>query len=380
MQFDRLEFFHVALPLLRPWRTAYGEDAVVESVLVCATGSGATAWAESCPLAAPCYSPEWAGGVFHTLVTWLAPHVIGRDFPTAAALHQALAPFKGNPFAKAALDLAWHSLAAVQAGLPLHRFLGAERSRHLCGADFGVGDSLDQLVRDVGAALEAGHPRVKLKFRPGWDLDMLRAVRTAFPTATLHIDCNAGYRRADLPLLQRLDEFDLAMIEQPLAHDDLVDHARLAERIATPICLDESIASVDRARQALELGACRWINIKPARLGGIAPSLEVIRLARDRGVGLWIGGMLESAIGVRACLALSLLDGFTYPGDLFPSSTYYAEELGRPAIEFVPGAGPWIEALDRPGLGTEPDQTLLERFTRHRAVIEPGARTGTGAG
>src|SRR5262245_34624591 len=197
MMIDRIEVFEVAMPLIYPWRTAYGEDASIHSVLVKMTSGDHFGWGESSPLAAPCYSPEWAHGVFAVLRDWFAPALVGKEIASAADLSRQLALFKGNPFAKAALDTAWWSLDARRRGLPLHRALGGTRDSIEVGADFGIMDSLDDLVRSVGSAVDAGFKRVKLKFRPGWDLPMLEAVRGTFPKLTVHIDCNSGYRIDD---------------------------------------------------------------------------------------------------------------------------------------------------------------------------------------
>jgi O-succinylbenzoate synthase len=333
MRIDRIELFHVAMPLISPWRTAYGEDATVHSVLCRMSSGSVDAWAESSPLAAPCYSPEWAGGVFAAARDWLAPAIIGREITSGADLQERLSIFKGNPFAKAVLDNAWWSLHARISGQPLHKVLGATRDSVAVGADFGVLDSVDELLVAVSAAVAQRFPRVKLKFRPGWDLPVVAAVRRQHPELTLHIDCNSGYRLSDLSLFQQLDDFGLAMYEQPLAHDDLVDHARLQAELRTPVCLDESINGVRAAKHAIELKSCRYVNIKPARVGGLTNAVRIHDRCRDAGIPCWVGGMLESAVGASLCIALAMLDNFTYPADIFPSSRFYHEDLAAPPIE-----------------------------------------------
>ena len=369
MKIDAIDLYHVAMPLITPWRTAYGDDAAIEGVLVRMESGGAVGWGESAPFAAPCYSPEWAGGIFAVIRDWLAPTLLGQYVESGADLQQRLRHFKGNPFAKAALDTAWWVLKAEQTGQPLHRLLGAQRDRVAVGADFSVMDSIDALIEAIGGAFAAGFPRVKLKYRPGWDLRMIEAVRREFPTQTIHIDCNSGYSPDDFEMFCRLDDFNLAMIEQPLAHDDVVDHARLQSAIRTPVCLDESIYSVARAEQALDLGSCRWINIKPGRVGGITPAVAIHDLAKKHGIPCWVGGMLESAVGARICIALSMLDNFQYPPDIFPSSRFYREDLSAPPIELVRSAAgvPEVLALNAPGIGTVPDVERLKRVTKAEA-------------
>jgi O-succinylbenzoate synthase len=374
MRIDRIELFHVAMPLISPWRTAYGEDAAVESVLCRMTSGSAHAWGESSPLAAPCYSPEWAGGVFAAARDWMASAVIGQDVSSGADLQRRLGLFKGNPFAKAVLDSAWWALESRIQGVPLHRLLGATRDMVPVGADFGVPDdfrspaAIDELLADIGRAVEDGFPRVKLKFRPGWDLPMLRAVRREFPAVTLHIDCNSGYTLADRKLFREVDELGLAMIEQPLSHDDLVDHAALQAEIATPVCLDESLSSSARAEQAVRLGSCRYANIKPGRVGGLTNALAIHDTFRQAGIPCWVGGMLESATGASLCAALAMLDNFTYPADIFPSSRFYAEDLADPPLTLVrlPDGTPAVAA---PQTLPEPHPQRLQRQTVQHAVI-----------
>jgi o-succinylbenzoate synthase len=371
MRIDSIDLYHVALPLVSPWRTASGEDATIETVLARMQSGPHVGWGESAPMAAPQYSPEWAGGVFACARDWLAPALVGREIESGDALQRQLSPFKGNSFAKALLDTAWWVLEATRRQMPLHRLLGATRDAVDVGADFCVMDSIDELMVSVGEAVGAGFKRIKLKFRPGWDVRMVEAVRSEFPGATIHVDCNAGYGPEDFDMFFRLDDFQLAMIEQPLAYDDLVDHARLQSMIRTPVCLDESIASVARAEQAIDLGSCRWINIKPGRVGGLTPAVAIHNLCRASGIGCWVGGMLESAVGSRICTALAMLDHFTYPADIFPSSRFYRQDLASPEVTLTPGpdGSPQARALDAPGIGTEPDRQRLEQTCIARARI-----------
>jgi len=365
---DRIDLYRVAMPLIYPWRTAYGEDYVIESVLVKMTSGNLVGWGETSPLAGPMYSPEWAAGVFQVARDWLGPRLIGQTIGSGVELQQQLALFKGNYFAKAGFDLAWWDLHAQALGQPLYRVLGGAGPNVIIGADFGVMDSVDELLPKIAEVVAAGFRRVKLKFRPGWDLPMLRAVRQRFPDTIFHIDCNSGYRLADAPLFRAIDEFNLAMIEQPLAHDDLLDHAELQKQIRTPICLDESMTSVDKARQALALGACRYVNIKPGRVGGLTIALAIHDLCHRAGIPCWVGGMLESAVGVAHCISLATLPGFTYPADIFPSSRFYREDLGVPEIA-LSGVSQ-VRASDKPGIGTTPHPDRLAKMTVEHAVIE----------
>ena len=368
MKIDRIELYHVAMPLISPWRTAYGEDAEIHSVL-CRMASGSVdAWGEASPLAAPCYSPEWAGGVFATARDWLAPHVIGETISYGAELQARLSVFKGNQFAKAALDTAFWCLKSRVENLPLHRLIGASRDEVPVGADFGVGDDLDDLLNDISEAVAAGFPRVKLKFRPGWDVPMLEAVRHVFPETTIHIDCNSGYTLADVELFREVDRFGLAMIEQPLTFDDLTDHAELQKRIRTPICLDESLNSLHRADQAIRLQSLQFANIKPGRVGGLTVALAMHDRFQAAGIPCWVGGMLESAVGSSICTAFAMLDNFTYPADIFPSSRYYETDLADRPLELSRSSDgtPTVRVTDDI---PEPHPERLQKQTVQHAMI-----------
>ena len=368
MRIDRIELFHVAMPLISPWRTAYGEDHAVESVLCRMSSGSLAAWGESSPLAAPCYSPEWAGGVFALCQKWLAPALLNKDIRSGDELQRLLGHFKGNPFAKAVLDTAWWALHSQETGRPLHQLLGAVRDEVVVGADFGVTDHLSDLIHQVGEALTAGFPRIKLKFRPGWDLPMLRAVRQEFPDAIIHIDCNSGYTLADLPLFQEIDALDLAMIEQPLAHDDILDHAALQASLRTKICLDESISSIRQAERAIAQKACQFVNIKPGRVGGLTNALKIHHLCQSAGIPCWVGGMLESAVGASQCVALAMLPNFTYPADIFPSSRFYTEDLAESPIELFRNSE-GIPSVAAPAVLPEPDAQRLQQLTLQYADL-----------
>ena len=335
MRLDRLDVYHVSMPLIYPWRTAYGEDHAIDSVLVKATSDGVTAWSEATPFRAPHYVPESAGSVYHLVTEIFGPLVVGREFDTAADLDARLAAFKGNGFAKAAIEVLWWTLECKRTGTPLHTLLGGSDDDVIAGADFGILDSFDDLLADIQKAVDAGFPRIKLKARPGWDVEMLRAVRGSFPDTILHIDCNAGYTLDDLDTFKTIDQFRLAFLEQPLQWDDVVDHAELSRQIETPICLDESARELRTIQQALEINACQYVNIKPGRSGGLTRSLKIHDMCRDHGVPVWIGGMLESSVGAALCIELATLPNFTYPGDLFPSSKFYVQDLAEPALELT---------------------------------------------
>lgn len=368
MHIDAIDIYHVAMPLVYPFRTAFGDNDVIESLLVRMRSGDVEGWGESAPWGAPGYSPEYTGGAFLVLRDFLAPHLIGKDISSGDELQAALAHVKGNPFAKAALDLAWWDLHARMQDKPLWQALGGSHRLVDVGADFGVMESVDALLVTMETALSSGFKRVKLKYRPGWDLPMLSAVRERFPAAVIHIDCNSAYTLADLPMFKQLDTFGLAMIEQPLMHDDLLDHAALQAELATPLCLDESITSVDKARQAIELNACGWVNIKPGRVGGLTNAVAIHNLCQEAGIPCWVGGMLESSVGASHCLALATLPNFTYPADIFPSERFYIPDLAEPAMTLSAPSG--MTASDLPGCGAAPHPARLQEQTVQQSHIK----------
>ena len=371
MRIDAIEIRHVAMPLREPWRTASHSTTAIHAILARLQSGETSAWGESAPLSDPTFSPEWSGSAYPVLQEWLAPALLGEDIRSGQELQERLAVFKGNYFAKAALDCAWWALDAKLAGVPLHRHVGGTRDRVEIGADFGVADSLDILIAQIGAALDQGYRRVKLKFRPGWDVNMVQAVRSTYPDLACHVDCNSAYTLDDVELFERLDPFGLVMIEQPLAFDDLVDHAKLAQRLETPICLDESIVSVDRARHAIELGSCGWINLKHGRLGGITNTIAVNELCEEAGIKCWVGSMLESAIGSALSTAIGSREWVHYPADIFTTDRLYDRDHSHPEIEFETPetGGVFAMAADVPGIAPVPHPERAEEHTVSQVTL-----------
>lgn len=359
MRIDKIDVFHVAMPLIAPWKTAFSEEYKIDSVLVRITSGDLVGWGEAAPYAAPEFCVEWAGSCLMLIRDIFAPLLEGQEIEDGAALQRKLARFKGNHFAKAAVDTAFWDLLAKAEEMPLWQMIGGAGPIARVGADIPVQDSMDKLLSDVAASVEAGFSRIKMKFRRDSGADTVRAVREAFPSAVLHIDCNGGFTRDDLPLFLELDTLGLTMIEQPLSSDDLIDHAWLQGQLETPLCLDESIVSLDRARKALDSDASRWINIKHGRVGGLTNALAIHGLCRERDVPCWIGGMLESCVGQGVSLALATLPGLAYAADIFPEGRLYARDLAEPAIH-LSGPGE-AQAPERTGHGFAPNAERLKR-------------------
>jgi O-succinylbenzoate synthase len=363
MRIDAIDVYWVRIPLAFVWKTSYADQHCTDTVLVRMEGAGQHAWGESCPPYLPAYSAEHTVATYHTVREHLAARLVGQDVASPADLLRRIDFVKGNQFARAALEIAWWVLEARRQGVPLHVALGGKGDTVAVGADFGVQDSLDTLMAKIQGAIHDGYPRIKLKFRPGWDFDMVAAVRSTFPTFTFHIDGNAAYSLADAERFRSLDRYQLAMIEQPLADDgmSLLNHAALQSRIETPVCLDESGHSLAHIQAAIRLRSCKVVNIKMARVGGLTASRDIQALCAQHGIPCWVGGMLESAIGGAICAELATLPNFTYPADIFPSSYFYRNDLGKPEIVL---AGRGTVATSRvPGIAQEPDPDLLKQWT-----------------
>jgi o-succinylbenzoate synthase len=355
---EAVELVRIQLPLLRPFTTSFGTTTVKDAILVRAVGDGAEGWGECVAMEVPLYSGEWNEGAW----------IVLRDFLAPAALSGADPRIRGHPMAAAALESALLDLRLRREGVSLARHLGGARDRVPCGVSLGLEEDLEDLVDQAARFVEAGYRRVKLKIEPGRDIEVVRAVREAFPHLPLTVDANAAYTLEDWKVFESLDGFGLGYVEQPLREDDLVGHARLQERIATPVCLDETITSGEVARGAVEIGACRIINVKIGRVGGLAESKRIHDWALRAEVPLWCGGMLETGIGRAANVALASLPGFTLPGDTSASERYFEHDLTRP---FVVEADGTMEVPTGPGIGVEPLPEVLEAATVDRQLIRP---------
>ncbi len=368
MKIDAIEIYHVATPLLQAFKTSFGNTRILHSLLVKLVSGDQYGWGEASAWQYPAYCPEFAEGQFLLSRQIIARELLGREIESGLQLQAALAWIKGNAFAKAEFDLAWWDLHAKRLKRPLWEVLGGRGPEVETGEDFGIQDRVETLLEKIGTARERGYKRIKLKYGPGWELEMIAAVRDAFPDLPIHVDCNSAYTLDDVAMLKQLDAFKLAMIEQPLMHDDLLDHAALQAQMQTPICLDESITSASKARKAAQLKSCRWVNIKLGRTGGITNALEVNRVCQAAGIACWVGSMADSGVGASHNIAFATLPNIEYPADIFPSRRFYARDLATP--EMVHSAPSMFRASDQPGIGVEPDPDMLAAHTVNRAVFK----------
>jgi O-succinylbenzoate synthase len=360
VRLDGVELRRVALPLVAPFRTSFGVEHARDVLLVRVVTPDAEGWGECVAGAEPRYSSEYADGAADVLGRFLLPALAEVPELRPEAVAPALGFVRGHRMAKAALELAVLDAWLKARGIPLARHLGATRERVPAGVSVGIMGSLPELLDAVAGYLDAGYLRIKLKIEPGWDLEPVRSVRERFgDQLVVQVDANAAYTLADAAHLARLDPFALLLIEQPLPEEDLLGHAELQRRLRTPVCLDESITSAKAAVDAVELGACRIVNVKAGRVGGYLEARRLHDLCHARGVPLWCGGMLETGIGRAANVALAALPGFTLPGDTSASDRYYHLDLTAP---FVLQDG-HLPVPQGPGIGVEPLPEVLEELT-----------------
>ncbi|MGH9347175.1 MAG: o-succinylbenzoate synthase [Vicinamibacterales bacterium] len=371
MRIDRLELRLLRLPLVHFFETSFGRVSDKHFLLVTLAGEGQTGFGECVAETDPYYSGETNETCWHIITGFVAPRVLGTRFEHPRDVLPALKAVRGHNMAKAAVEMAAWDLYARQQGVPLSRVLGGSRTEIVSGVSIGIQDSLDELVAAVERELAAGYRRVKIKIKPGWDIEAVERVRARFGNIPLMADANAAYTLADAAHLARLDPYDLMMIEQPLEYDDVWDHARLQEQIRTPICLDESIHSVRAAEEAIRLGACRIINIKPGRVGGHRESIRLHDLCQAHGIPVWHGGMLESGLGRAHNIHLSTLPHFSLPGDIAASRRYFNPDLIEPPIEVSPNGT--IHVPDAPGIGVTHVQERIDAATTRLAVLDPVA-------
>jgi O-succinylbenzoate synthase len=365
-----VELIEINLPLVHFFETSFGRTYERRIVLVRVEDTqGTEGWGEITCGEIPSYSDEWTDSAWVTTEKILAPMVVGKEFVAAADVWDVMKKVRGHRMSKASIETACWDLEAKKLGVPLWRHLGGAKNEIECGVSIGIQDSVGQLFEKIQTELDAGYRRIKIKIAPHWDYDVIKQVRERFGNIHLMGDANSAYTLDDVDLFKRMDEFDLMMFEQPLSHDDMLDHAKLQARIKTPICLDESIKSPEDARKAIELKACRIINVKLGRVGGHAQAQKVEEVCRTSGIPIWCGGMLESGIGRAHNIAMSTLEGFTLPGDVSASKRYWHEDIIEPAVEITENGT--IIAPGKPGIGFEVNRDQIKRLAVKTADIVP---------
>ncbi len=362
-----VELREIRLPLIHFFETSFGRTTERRILLVRVTDKdGAEGWGECTAGEGPFYCDEWTETAWHTIKTFLAPMIVGKS-SRAAETWELMSAVRGHRMAKAAIETACWDLEAKTLGASLWKHLGGTQDEIACGVSISIQDSPEALLEKIETELAAGYQRIKLKIKPGWDVKIVARVRERFPDVRLTADANSAYTLGEVALFRELDQFNLMMIEQPLAHDDIFDHAELQKQITTPVCLDESIHSSEDAKHALELGAGRIINLKLGRVGGHAQAKKVERVCRENNIPVWCGGMLESGIGRAHNIAMATLAGFILPGDVSASSRYWQEDIIDPPVT-VSSAGT-ITAPNKPGIGFDVNVSRVDKLTVRREKI-----------
>jgi O-succinylbenzoate synthase len=366
MKLTEIELRVIHLPLVRPFRTSFGTQTSREVLMVKVVNeNGTTGWAECVAMSEPLYSPEYVAGCLDFMKKFLIPALKSNPDITSEDVPVVLKPFLGGQMAKAALETAILDAQLRDQKKSLAAYLGATKSKVECGVSVGIANNLEALAEEVKSYVDGGYRRIKLKIEPGWDIEAVKHIRNLYSDIPLQVDANQAYSRDDGKHLAKLDEFNLLLIEQPLDEHDILGHALLAKEVKTPICLDESIISLQSAEDALALKATTIINIKPGRVGGYIESVKIHDLCVKNKIPVWCGGMLETGIGRAANLALAALPGFTLPGDTSASARYFKQDITTP---FVMEDG-YLNVPQGAGIGVEPDLDFLDQITTHKEKI-----------
>ena len=368
MRLNKITLREIHLPLIAPFETSFGQTSLRRILLIEAEAQGVSGWGESTAGEDPYYSYETLETAWHIMRDYIWPLLKGREIASASEVWDLLARIRGHNMAKGGVETALWDAEAKQKNIPLAKLLGGARDEISCGVSIGIQPDIETLLAKVEKELIAGYQRIKIKIKPGWDIEPTRALRERFPRIRLMVDANSAYRLEDAALLKQLDAFYLIMIEQPLGYDDIYSHAQLQRQLETPICLDECIHDIEHARAAIEIGACRIINIKLGRVGGHTAARRIHDLCQSKSIPVWCGGMLESGIGRAHNIAMSTLANFTLPGDVSASRRYWDQDIIEPEVEVTPQGT--IRVPQQPGIGYAPRLDRIRSLTRRIEVLE----------
>ncbi|TCN27124.1 o-succinylbenzoate synthase [Mesobacillus foraminis] len=361
MEINSITLRQIKMDLLYPFTTSVGTEYDKDIILVEASASsGVSGWGESVSILEPIYNEETVQTNWHIMTDFLIPKLLAEPILHPDEVTDRFKGVRGNYNAKAALEGAIWDLYAKTKNISLAKAIGGVKDKIEVGVSVGIQDSAREMLKQIEGYLQEGYKRIKVKIKPGWDLNILKAIRREFPDIQLMADANCAYGPEDIDHLKALDDFKLMMIEQPFAHDDIIDHAKLQAALKTPICLDESIHSVEDARKAIELGSCKIINLKIGRVGGLTESKKIHDLCEKHQIPLWCGGMLEAGIGRAHNIAITSLSNFTLPGDTAPSAHYWKQDIIQPQVEMKDG---YISVPEGPGIGYEPDLSRIQELT-----------------
>jgi O-succinylbenzoate synthase len=368
MKIERITLRQLKMPLVHFFETSFSRTYSRDIVIVEAVSEGLSGWGEITAGENPFYNEEWTQSAWMIARDYVAPRIVGKEIGAASDVDALTRHIRGHNMARGGVEAAAWDLQARRNGNPLWKEIGGGAREEIpCGVSIGIQDTVEQLLEKIETELAAGYQRIKMKIKPGWDVDVIRQVRERFPKIRLMADANSAYTLADADRLKQLDEFYLMMIEQPLPHDDIIDHSRLQPQLQTPICLDECIRSAHHAEQALRLGAGRIVNIKLGRVGGFAESIRLHNVCQAANIPVWCGGMLEAGIGRAHNIALATLPNFTLPGDVSASKRYWSRDIIQPEVEVT--AEGTIRRRDEPGFGYELDRDFIDHVTTRTETV-----------
>ncbi len=370
MRIESITLHHISMPLVAPFETSFGRETDRQCILITLQADGLTGYGECVATRDPGYNYETAGTAWHILREFVSPLILGIDLSDAQDFQRRVEGIRGHHLAKAGVEMALWDLLGKRDGKSLKKMFGGTRDKVEVGVSIGIQESAAALVRTVESYLANGYRRVKIKIKPGREIEETSAVRRAYPDLRLQVDANSAYTLDTAAALKPLDDLDLLLIEQPLYEDDIWDHRKLQAELKTPVCLDESILSPRHARYALEMEACKIINIKPARVAGLSQGLLIHDYCRERNVPVWCGGMLETGVGRASNLAIASLPGFVLPGDISASDRYYQRDITNE--RFVLNGDSTIDVPDAPGLGVTIDEQTLTSFTLSQITLKAG--------
>jgi o-succinylbenzoate synthase len=372
LKIESVTLREIRMPLVHFFETSFGRTTERRILLLSLDLDGITAWGECVAGEGPFYSEESIDTAWYALASYLAPSIAGLEFERATDCVRSFSPIRGHRMARAALENALWDAEAQAKSTPLWKLLGGTRTEIPCGVSIGIQDTVEQLLDKIATELAAGYQRIKVKVKPGWDVNVLAKIRERWPSIVLSCDANSAYRLTDIDHLRQFDQFGLLMIEQPLWYDDIYFHAKLQKELKTSICLDEAIRNSRDAEAAIELRACRIVNVKVGRVAGFSEAVRVHDICQQHGVPVWCGGMLETGIGRSHNIALSTLPNFTLPGDVSASKRYWKEDIIEPAVEV--SAQGTIQVPESAGRGFHVRKDLIERLTVRKEVIRAEIR------
>jgi O-succinylbenzoate synthase len=362
-----IELRHLRMRLKSPFQTSFGVEFDRDCILLCVRSKGIEGWGECVASSYPGYNYETAGTAWHILSDFFIPSLLESPIDDIQSYRDRISHYRGHNLARAGLEMALWDWFGKYSGKSLSALLGGVKERVPVGVSIGLKEDENTLMQTVLNYLEQGYQRVKLKIKPGRDISVVRPVREAYPELKLQVDANSAYTLADIPIFQAMDDLNLLLIEQPLAEDDIIDHREFQAQLRTPVCLDESILNLRNARQAIQLEACRIINIKPGRVGGLDEAVKIHDYCQSMDIPVWCGGMLETNIGRASNLALASLPGFSLPGDISASDRYYAVDIAEPS--FTLNADSTIDVPAGPGLGVHVNSEAMDRFTLRKEIF-----------